>query len=602
MSRDFIIERIEDFWNRECVDYAILLASPWGWGKTYYIRHNVKDYFYSKFPRKRQCLEHGNKKGRFCHLSIGDIVELDVVKERLAIEVFCPESELGKKAFQARKLVADIVGEQNVPVPESVFKALFDFGLNVALGKIKGEVCLVIDDIERYKGNLEELFSMVHNSFVCKGVHVIYVGNEEELDRIAEQPDASPYRRFKEKYIRYTIAFKGPVEEVMGNMSKVDSPFRQLWETGHCSKEILSWIDIADGFRNIRMILACIDNYNRFLSKTEEYSVEEYGSELFLIVLFHTAFAFSENSKNLLELDYDNAFQQFVESRSDLKCSPYAKIYTSMSYGVPYRDFWSVRKAVYRFVRDGYLEQDIINSYIKGNFPKSCEGDRIFSNLKWPNEAEPDEMREAYSKLVHLIDSKSLSYGQLESAENWISDAQEFLDAPDKNELTKKLCLFAKEKDYPGREDYFRSEPRVADRPESELSSVGEVVKAEYQNWKEEQDKNELIHSLGKLNSSDCANSSKYVNDFIYNFKRYDLSSEVVKLKNTALYWIEAYLHGIVGISEAMLDGAMGLSEELKRLAEAEEDPIQKRRYEYTIHLLDEKIKKVGENYSKFIQ
>ena len=60
-------------------------------------------------------------------------------------------------------------------------------------------------------------------------------------------------------------------------------------------------------------------------------------------------------------------------------------------------------------------------------------------------------------------------------------------------------------------------------------------------------------------------------------------------------------MHG-GGISEAMLDGARGLSEELRRLAVAEEDPIQKRRYEHTIHLLDEKIENVGEAYPKFIQ
>ena len=601
MSRDFIIERIEDYWNREHADYAILLTSPWGWGKTYYIQHDVKDYFYSKFPRVSQCMEHGNKKGRFCYLSVGDLVELEVVKERLALESLGPGAKLGKKAVQSCKLISDIAGKTAVSVSESAFKALFDFGLNAALEKIKDEVCIIIDDIERYKGNIEELFSMVHNSFVCKGMRVIYVGNEEELDRIAAQTDCIPYRRIKEKYIRYTIAFKGPVEKVLKDMAKNDSPFGDLWKIELCRNQILPWVDELDGFKNIRMILACIDNYNRFLSMSDEYSVEEYGSELFLIVLFHTAFAFSENPKNLLELDYDNAFQQFVESRSDLKCSPYARLYTSMSYGVPYRNFWSVRKAVYRFVRDGYLEQDIINNYIKGSFPKSCEGDRIFRSLKSPDEAESDEMRKAYSKLACLIDSKSLSYGQLDAAMTWLLIVYQFMDDSDKEELSQKLCSCAQDKDYPGREDYFRSEPRVADRLESELSPVGKVVKAEYQKWKEDQDKNELIHSLEKLNSSDCTNWSKCVNDLIFNFNRFGLSSEVGKLKNPALHWIEAYLHG-GGISEAMLDGARGLSEELRRLAVAEEDPIQKRRYEHTIHLLDEKIENVGEAYPKFIQ
>ena len=208
--------------------------------------------------------------------------------------------------------------------------------------------------------------------------------------------------------------------------------------------------------------------------------------------------------------------------------------------------------------------------------------------------AEPDELRDSYSLLARLIDSKALSYGKLEAAMTWLSIAYLFMDDPDKEELIQKLCSCAQDKDYPGREDYLRSEPIVADRPESELSPVGKVVKAEYQKWKEEQDRNELIHSLGKLNSSDCTNWSKCVNDLIFNFNRFGLSSEVGKLRNPALHWIEAYLHG-GGISEAMLDGARGLSEELRRLAKAEEDPIQKRRYEHTIHLLDEKIENVGE-------
>ena len=141
MGSDFIFERIEDYWDRKRVDYAILLASPWGWGKTYYIGEYVEERFYSKFPCK--CIiGHGKKRGRFCYLSIGDYGELDAVKERLAIEVHGSAAKFGKKVGHAGKLVADIVGKRNVSVPVNAFNALLDIWLKKRLGKNKGEVLL----------------------------------------------------------------------------------------------------------------------------------------------------------------------------------------------------------------------------------------------------------------------------------------------------------------------------------------------------------------------------------------------------------------------------------------------------------------------------
>lgn len=586
---DTILKRIEAFWSRKSVDYAILLTSGWGWGKTYYIQHTVKDYFYNLYPPKSR-----SKRGRYTYVSVGGLGEANEVKQRLIFAVVGNGTvKVSKKVASGITHFVNLISDGKISIPEDAFSAALDTWFSSSVKRVKYKDCIVIDDIERYKGDIDELFATIHNSFACKGFHVIYLGNEEELAMGCDK-NQEAYLRCREKYIRYTIAFRGPVLEVMDSIVKNEGPgtaFSALWNQEEVRDEIASWIKRYDVLKNIRIILACIDNYNCFIGEPGKYSIVDYGADLFLVFLFHTAYVFSEKGmyfSSSKEHGLDEGFRKFAEAELNMVVSGSAMSYSAKVDNFSYDDFWHVRDVVCRFIVDGYLWQDIIDGFLQGNYPKVSTGDRVFMQLSGPETMETSVFEEAFESVSKIIEAKSISYSQLVPMEAWLIRAKEVYPTYDCDVLIEKLISCARGYDLSGKTEYLSLSCSGGNLvEEGKYAPVTQAVFDERKVLEKANEREEFRTRLMNLNMG--ISDGGFVHGLFANIYRYDMYDEISNLNNKALARIEIYVHHCIA-NDIHVDGVAGFRNEIGKLMDTEDNQLQKSRYAYTYKLLGDLI------------
>lgn len=287
MSYKSLINYLENYLKNDMTHSALLLSGKWGIGKSYFLKHEVKDalkqnnidlifvslygvtsiaelnksIYYelrvrntiNKVRRKKSNGNNGNN-GKLCQW----------IKKH--------HREIGNASFLLGKtIVKGVAGFFSVPLKVSntdinrLYKSI----------NLQGKL-IVLEDLERSGVDILELLGYVNSLVEQDGVKVLLVANEEEIienlseHRLnatkikkksdvenAEDSDLKKYLREKEKTISDTILFKCNVEDAVAHiLTMFDSKiFSELLKQG--SENISN--DIVNQIVGIMIIL---DNYN----------------------------------------------------------------------------------------------------------------------------------------------------------------------------------------------------------------------------------------------------------------------------------------------------------------------------------------------------
>jgi hypothetical protein len=174
---DFIADRVTHFVSAPR-EYALLINGPWGVGKTYYCQKVLAPLIEART----------GKRPSFVSLfGVSSIQDFD----RRLIEGIAP-----LLTSSAAKVAGNAIG--------GALKKAFgiEFDPTALLDVLKGEV-VFIDDLERSKLGIREIFGYIDNLITRYKIHAVVVGFEREF---AESEPA--YASWKEKLIGFTYEYR----------------------------------------------------------------------------------------------------------------------------------------------------------------------------------------------------------------------------------------------------------------------------------------------------------------------------------------------------------------------------------------------------------
>ena len=225
MTYDELNAFILNYLENDITNRAIMLTGEWGSGKSYYVKNILKSFLESKEGGKHKC----------AIISLYGFSDVSEISKAIYMEFRTILKETESEAGNTAKIVGKIVGKSIIN--GLVSKIGFDIGSisDEDIQKVYNSIDLsnkliVLEDIERTRIDIVDLFGYINNMCENDGVKLLLVTNEEEILTTYEDTDeqgkkikyytdsAISYMRTKEKTVGDTIVFYSPYIEAIKNI------------------------------------------------------------------------------------------------------------------------------------------------------------------------------------------------------------------------------------------------------------------------------------------------------------------------------------------------------------------------------------------------
>ena len=203
-EQKILINALSAFFLTKDIDYANMINGRWGAGKTYFINTIMRSIIQASGKELFYVSLNGVKTfdDVVCQIVFGSKGSLMAEVREACVVPLC-EKYLPKETSRFllsnwRSLVGVVGGKVN-----RICSRMGDF--------LPDRSIVFIDDVERVEQEdiLKQLMGKVHEEFVCKGYHVVYVGDESAIKFLPE------FNKVKEKYIRHTYLFSLDVSAIV---------------------------------------------------------------------------------------------------------------------------------------------------------------------------------------------------------------------------------------------------------------------------------------------------------------------------------------------------------------------------------------------------
>ncbi|MBS3667093.1 P-loop NTPase fold protein [Vreelandella boliviensis] len=316
--------------------YSVLINAKWGAGKTFYIRRYLK----------RPQFKDGNQ---FAYVSLNGLGDIHEVYEAL-IAVFMPLAS-NKGAKITGSLLGSLLKYNSISV---------DLSLKDFVSPIRRNKFYVLDDLERYHGDIEEVFGFISALLEQDGVKVIILANEEKL-----KEGGGKYSDNKEKVIGKTLNFHTDFKDASDCFLK-EVAHKKGFELLERKLSILREIFLSSGYSNLRLLRQAIYEVVDVLAFFENQSDDNYAAfETFLGVYFCLFFEYhvgNISSEDILHRK-NYMMQAYTERSKNYKPSAFDKI-TEKYKEIELRSDVLTNEALHYFVVNGLADSDKVNGYI----------------------------------------------------------------------------------------------------------------------------------------------------------------------------------------------------------------------------------------------
>ncbi len=333
------IEKIvENYLKAKQTDYAILINGPWGSGKTFLFKNKLSKLI-------------GELKFKPIYISLYGINKQEDIAKKIFFEVNSVlGSPTGKKLTELAK-----VGLSCLKLDVDYFNA--DTWL-----KLKNNMVLCFDDLERMTLGIKKGLGYINNLMEHDCLKVIIIANESEIKKKDE------YNNIKEKLIGRTIEYKPEMELVIKDIiGSYKSPKFKKYLYRHI-KIILDIFNRSES-SNIRLLkrgIACFEEV--FKALDTENKLEEYGQRA---LVFCIAISLESTPDTLKELFTMESSFHFHFSRITKEKGEKSK--ADLFFDKYYAD------ARYEY----YLDKSILNYVLNGFFNSK----KFFNDIKTTDQA-----------------------------------------------------------------------------------------------------------------------------------------------------------------------------------------------------------------------
>lgn len=287
MKNDSLIKALDKYLIKDKCDGAFYINGPWGSGKTYFIK---------KYMEEKEDAQYISLDGM---KSVNDINEELFAKLNPAISKI-KNSKISKVLIN---IVGSIIGTKigvdisNIDLENFVNKANFNIKI------------LVLDDLERTKIDIQELFGYISSLLTVSEIKVILIGNDEEvrkyldvssnhnsllitailskdLDKFNENKikvsEPLLYDKIKEKsiYKQYNFAFD---EDVL--FKEISKSFKiSTQKLLRRNKESIKYVLHCCGCNNLRTCQIALENYEEIAMLLNKKFINDLKVKSFLFI------------------------------------------------------------------------------------------------------------------------------------------------------------------------------------------------------------------------------------------------------------------------------------------------------------------------------
>ncbi|MFA5993887.1 MAG: P-loop NTPase fold protein [Parcubacteria group bacterium] len=269
--------------------FAVLLKGKWGCGKTYFIRNYIEN----------------NKNKKFLHISLYGLDNLDMIKEKIIVELipFIPKkynkfvSTILRNAKKIQKIKDWIPSDTN--------ELLVDIFL-----KKNNESVFIFDDLERCNIEIGKLLGYINNFIEFQNQKVILIANEDE---IIKSKEFDKYGKYKEKLIGKEFVVNTDKEGAIERLVK-DIQNNELQEKSECMKKNLLEIFAQSKYNNLRLMQQALSHFEYFYKTFSSKATE--NEELFERMFYEFIVIFIEYKNGVIKSDdffkkYPQFFKEF---------------------------------------------------------------------------------------------------------------------------------------------------------------------------------------------------------------------------------------------------------------------------------------------------
>lgn len=275
---DRVIEALNRYIEMEqAPNYAIMLNGEWGCGKTHFVRKKWLEQLNN--PEKYSII----KVSLFGLKNIEELKEL-ISQDKVLLEEFINRNRnVGKWLSKSKELKDTNAAQGVIEIGKKVLQRNIGVDVNDIIKIFTrdwlGEVdtggttkVLVLDDLERAKMDVNEIFGFISSYIETTSLRVVLVGNEEEITT------NDNYRRIKEKLIGDTYKVEVDIDDALNTfVSEVGYLPNEETKILEVLKESMTRLKICN-LRVARLSLIKLKALNDEIKSIKAYSDYEYDT------------------------------------------------------------------------------------------------------------------------------------------------------------------------------------------------------------------------------------------------------------------------------------------------------------------------------------
>lgn len=262
---------LDEYIKMKNPQFAVLITGKWGCGKTYYIKKRIEEW---STP-----IEAEDDKSiilKPIYISVNGLNSINSIAHKIKAVIHPILYSKGMKAMKKITLTAlQIVAKSKLDLDSDGtgedLNSLLDTEGIINLFKsdstaIRGNRILVIDDIERCKIPLDELFGFLNGIVEHSDSKVILLCDENKLKDVVNLENLSvEYDNFKEKLIGQTFALEVDYAALISEF--IDNENDTILSS---QKNLIIELFIASKCENLRLVKRCLIDIKRFFQQLPE--------------------------------------------------------------------------------------------------------------------------------------------------------------------------------------------------------------------------------------------------------------------------------------------------------------------------------------------
>lgn len=263
------------------------------------------------------------------------------------------------------------------------------------------KLVIIIDDLERFEGDIHTLLGTIDEMLTINGVHVIYIGNETVLNAKTD------FGKIKEKFIRYTIGFTNDLNVLLEDLAQTSTAttqhFARTLKRNRNSQRLVSWLE-KTGIDNIRSIKTAIECFEEILNIRPIHDPHK-ALYFFLALLTHVEFVKSGAFSSGIE------FQDFLK-KMNLQKADYFFTTSYLASNMVFSSFVE-SKLLINLITTGQIDVIRIGKYIEDTYLSYNTALAAYDKVMRFLSLEEDEATAAIEDVLEGIRTKELPYSYL---------------------------------------------------------------------------------------------------------------------------------------------------------------------------------------------